>query len=133
MSDVVTVRTRVRLPPPEAFRTFVADVDGWWRRGRRYRRWSDSRMRFAEHGLLEEHADAVRVVARVLQRVPPTVTHEGALHLEMDGDPVVIRFQNDDGGTRVVVEHRRRSNLTPFQSPVGLYWASLLAGLSRGT
>lgn len=147
--DNVTVETRLSVDPATAFEVFTAEVDRWWRHGSRFRSGHGDRsvMRF-EPGvggrLLEVLGDAsddafelgrVRVWEpgarlvfdfRARNFAPGQITE------------VEVRFEPDEGGTRVTLEHRgwdripadhpARHGLTgrAFTSMMGLFWADLL-------
>jgi uncharacterized protein YndB with AHSA1/START domain len=124
MTREVTVRRRVALPPEATFRLFTDDVDRWWRRQPRFRRWPESTLRFSS-GRLEEHwQEHCRLVATVRAWVPGE-----RLELDMDGDAVCVTFAADGDGTSVCVTQTREGGLTPFQDPIGLWWADQLARL----
>ena len=125
MSAEVTVTARVRADPQQAFVWFTEQVDRWWLRGPRFRRWRASTVAFSESWLTERHEDQVHRVARVVAWQPGS-----ELRLVLDGDDVVVRFEPDAEGTRVTVTQTRGGTLTAFQDPVGLVWADLLSALA---
>jgi uncharacterized protein YndB with AHSA1/START domain len=121
----VVVQRRLAVPPARAWAAFVDEVDAWWGRDARYRTQPEARVRFEADAFVEV-GEPRRVIAAVVCREPPA-----RLELRVDGDPVVVRFDPDPLGTRVVVEATRRAHLTAFQSPRGVFWADALSRLGR--
>lgn len=120
----VTASTRVPLSPARAFDLFTTRVDAWWLP--RYRRWPDSHLVFDASWLTERRGDVTHRVARITAWTPG---HH--LALELDGDPVEVRFEPiEDGSTQVTVVQTRAGDLTPFQDPASVRWADLLASLT---
>lgn len=126
MAREVEVSTWVSVDLPLCFRKFTEEVDQWWRRGPRFRSRSDSTVRLDAQGLSEEHEGTQKLLASVRSWEPPRL-----IELDMEGEPVRIRFAPERGGTRVTVTHGRSGARTAFQDPIGVWWAELLAALSR--
>ncbi len=149
--DRVTVTTRVRVPPAEAFAIFTEDLDLWWKRGPRFRpeRGAQGSLRLEPRlggRLLEAYDDdtAPYILGRVEVWEPGRRLalrwHDGrfgeALVTEVD-----IRFEPVEVGTEVLLEHRgfdalpedhpARDGLVgrDFISMVGVGWADQLVAL----
>ena len=156
-NDSVRVTIVVAVPPAEAFEAFTADVDAWWRRGPRFRaaggRPSTMCFEGGAGGRLVEigagPGGARFEYGRVLAWEPP-----GHLRFEFRGQNfrpgettwVDVRFEPDEGGTRVTLENGGFAALPPdhpvrhgaaeadFVVSMGRWWLELaqaLRGLTR--
>ena len=152
-TDCVRVTTVVAADPATAFELFTTEVDAWWRRGPRFRhglgRPSVMRFEGGEGGrLLERYTDEAGgafEVGRVLAWKPGD-----RLVFEWRGNnfepglvtEVEVRFERDERGTRVTLEHRGWDRVPlehasrhgygssdAFTSMIGLWWGDLLASL----
>ena len=149
MSEVV-VRTRVRGAAAAAFRRFTAEVDGWWKRGPRFRfdpQGREGKLAFEEGEggrFLERFGDDdVLEVGRVLTWEPPRL-FAFRLHPPApgggSGTRVEVRFEStDDGFTRVTLTHSgldtvptggrmRALRSTSLRNALSTWWADLLRG-----
>jgi uncharacterized protein YndB with AHSA1/START domain len=147
----VLVALRIAAPPARVFTAFTAEIGAWWRphglfelNGR-----SDGRLAI-EPGVggrvTETYPDGEPFeVGRVRTWEPPVQLAFGwraaSFPLERETE-VHVRFEEVEGGTRVVVEHlgwdgipqehaaRHGFPLLPFQQRLAEWWRSLLASLS---
>jgi len=123
---VLTITRTVKAPVARCFEVFTAGVDGWWRRGPRFRRWHDSVVSFEGQRLWERHADEAALVATVTSWQPP---HH--LALDLGGERVEVAFAAEGEHTRVTVRHHRDDDLTHFQDAKGLWWSDQLVAWGR--
>jgi uncharacterized protein YndB with AHSA1/START domain len=152
-TDCVRVTTVVAADPTTAFALFTTEIDAWWRRGPRFRQGlgRPSLMRFegGEGGrLLELYTDEAGgafEVGRVLAWKPGD-----RLIFEWRGNnfepglvtEVEVRFEPEEAGTRVTLEHRGWDRVplehasrhgygasNAFTSMIGLWWGDLLTSL----
>ncbi|HEY6723904.1 MAG TPA: SRPBCC domain-containing protein [Polyangiaceae bacterium] len=152
--DQARVSVLVEVPPAEAFRAFVEDIDLWWRHGLKYRVAGKRRgivhLEAKVDGRLFESFQtargAVKIVqtGRVLRYEPPSLltfewrnvnfaAHE-ATHVE-------VRFDPSPSGTVVALTHSGWSAIRPdhparhgqateaFVRSLGLWWGELLTSL----
>lgn len=150
--DEARVSVLVRVPPAEAFRIFTEEIDGWWRRGLRYR---IGRGRSVVHleaklgGRLFESfetaaGDQLKETGRVTCFEPPSrlVLKWRAVNFAPDEHTEVeVQFQPSPSGTLVTVCHRGWSRIradhpvrhgrdtAPFLASMGSWWADLMTSL----
>jgi hypothetical protein len=150
--DAASVTVLVRVPPPEAFVLFTAEIDLWWRRGVAYRAGGAGPSRLTLEprlgGRLVEALGGARprevVLAHVTRWEPPD-----ALALEWRGVNfgagertfVEVAFRAASSGTLVTVRHSGWSALRPghparhghvgadFSAFLGSWWAGLATAL----
>ena len=146
----VVVTTVVDVPPARAFELFTRDIDSWWKRSPRFRRWPGQQARLAFEGspperLVERDGPQTSVVGRVLAWKPGellALSWAGGGFSEQDGTEVHVQFeQHAAGGTRVTLEHKHLGALPAshpmrrgfageaFEAMYGYFWAELLTGL----
>lgn len=150
--DQATVSVLVRVAPAEAFRVFTEEIDGWWRRGLRYR---IGRGRSVVHlepklgGRLFESfetpaGEQVQETGRVTCFEPPSrlVLQWRAVNFAADEQTEVeVCFEPSPSGTLVTVCHRGWSKLRPdhpvrhgqdppsFLRSMGSWWGDLMTSL----
>lgn len=156
MHDRAKVTIRVAAPREIAFEVFTAEIDGWWRHGRKYRCAEPSTMALEPRagGRLTETFEAGgkvtrRTIGEVLEWSPPKrliFTWRAANFEEADPSTVVeVTFERAIGhsgeGTLVTLEHRDWSRVRPdhparhgqapdaFLSATGRWWGDLLTAL----
>lgn len=146
--DAVTVERVVAVDPARAFAAFTDEIDGWWRRGSRFRWLTRGGALAFEGGQLVERCDKdAFVVGAVLAWEPPhrlVFEWRAPTFVGDEVTEVEIRFVAEAGRTRVLLEHRGWSRIrrdhparggtkeTPaFQGLFGLYWADLLGAFAR--
>ncbi|MBL8955443.1 MAG: SRPBCC domain-containing protein [Myxococcaceae bacterium] len=147
--ETVVVTTVVEVPPARAFELFTKDIDVWWKRSPRFRRWPGQQGRLAFEGtpperLVERDGTETAVVGRVLAWAPGerlALAWAGAGFTEKDGTEVHVQFEKHAAGTRVTLEHRNIGALPAshplrrgftgeaFEAMYGYFWAELLTGL----
>ena len=153
--DQARVSVLVAVPPGEAFRVFTEEIDGWWRRGLKYRVAGTQRgfIRL-EPGvggrLFEsfERGGETRVfdTGRVTAWDPPSrvvfewrsVTFAPAERTEVE-----VVFEPSPSGTLVTVTHRgwsriradhpvrHEQDVAPFIRMMGLWWGDLMESMRR--
>ena len=149
-TDRVRVTTVVAVDPVTAFEIFTEEVDGWWKRGPRYRFVKSGVLRFepGEGGRLVEVIDAaagkVYEVGEILVWEPAARLVFGwrGHHFEADQrTEVEVCFEASGDGTRVTVEHRGWDALPAhhrarhglqggaFSAMMGLWWGDVLVSL----
>lgn len=156
MSDQARVTLRIAAPRDLAFSVFTEEIDGWWRRGRRYRMATESTVRL-EPGvggrLLEivraRGEERVHVTGRIEVWEPPSrlvIAWRATNFLPSDpSTEVEVCFERAIGhsgeGTLVTLTHRGWSKVRPdhpvrhgeapnvFVSQMGLWWGDLLSSL----
>ena len=147
-TDSVTVSALVAVDPATAFEVFTDDIDIWWKRSPRYRMSTDRQIRFepGEGGrlLTYEESGAVHELGRIRIWKPGEriVFEWRAREFEPDQTTEVeVRFEPDENGTRITLEHRGWDSLPDdlplrhgvvgeaFLSMFGLWWADLLVAL----
>jgi uncharacterized protein YndB with AHSA1/START domain len=151
--DLARVTVGVAVPPEEAFEVFTAQIDQWWRRGRRFRNApGESGIVCIEPGvggrLFESFStdagERVVEIGRTLVWDPPhrlilqwrNVNFAPHEHTEVE-----VRFRATAGGTEVTLEHRgwaaiRRDHPArhglddaAFIRMMGLWWGDQLSSL----
>lgn len=151
--DRVRVSVRVEVPRDEAFRTFVEDIDLWWRRGLAYRVSGRGRgvlvLEPRVGGRLLEEVESPRGArvfesGRVRVYAPPErlVFSWRAVNFAPDEETEVeVRFDAQEGSTLVTVEHRGWAKLRAdhpvrhgappdvFVRAHGQWWGQLLTSL----
>jgi uncharacterized protein YndB with AHSA1/START domain len=150
--DRARVSAFVDAPPERVFHVFTAETDLWWRRGPRFRFGGARRGKLSfEPGLggrlFEAFSDAptdVYEVGKVLAWEPGArLVLEWRLTNFAPGErtEVEVRFEPEDGGTRVTIEHRGWSALPPDHparhgvdgaetvARVGLWWGELMRAM----
>lgn len=149
MTSRVLVALRIAAPPERVFTAFTAEIGQWWRphglfelNGRR-----DGRLAFAAGRVVETYPDGTEFeVGRVRVWEPPGRLVFGwrAASFPPDRETEVhVRFEEADGGCRVVVEHRgwdavpqehaarHGFPLLPFQQRLAEWWQDGLSSLAR--
>ena len=151
--DSVTVSAFVAVEPEDAFEAFTEDLDAWWRTGPQYRPGRGRRTgvmrlegrvggRFLE--IYDEAGDDVCELGRVRVWQPPArlvFTWVGTNFAPGQSTEIEVRFEPDEGGTRVTLQHRGWATLPPdhparhgldergFVAMMGGWWADLLRSL----
>lgn len=149
--DAATVTVTVAVPPADAFRTFVEDIDLWWGQGPRYRLGDrdSGALRFEPRlgGRLFEtfhSGSGAQLVefGRITAWEPPlrlSFEWRNANFAPTEKTQVDIAFERIDGGTRVTLrhsgwaalrgDHPARHGLQPaaFIRMTGLWWGELLS------
>ena len=121
MSDVAGDRARVtvtvRVPPEEAFRVFVEEIDAWWRHGLKYRVAGKKRsivhLEAAPGGRLYEAFETSRgqkliETGRVTHFEPPTLLAFEWRNVNFaphEKTWVEVNFEPSSSGTKVTVTH----------------------------
>jgi uncharacterized protein YndB with AHSA1/START domain len=151
--DQVRVSVTVRTDPARAFRLFNEEIDGWWRRGLRYRVFGRHRSVLC----LEPHAGGrlfetwesdrgTKVVetGRVVTWEPPSrlvLAWRAANFAPQEWTEVEVTFAPHPSGTAVTVVHRGWSAIRPdhparhrlpvpaFARMMGLWWGDLMTSL----
>jgi hypothetical protein len=114
--DQARASVGVAVPPDVAFEVFTREIDLWWRRGPRFRRFGGERALIAiephEGGRVFEAADdcaPAQEVGRVLAWQPPTrllFEWRGANFAAHERTEVEVLFESTATGTLVTVSHR---------------------------
>jgi len=152
--DRARVSVLVEVPPSEAFRAFVEDIDQWWRHGLKYR--VSGKRRGIVHleakvgGRLFESFETARGASkivqtgRVLQYEPPTLLALEWRNVNFaphETTRVEVRFAASPSGTLVELTHSGWSQIRPdhparhgepteaFVRSLGLWWGDLLTSL----
>lgn len=156
MNDRVRVTVRVSAPRDVAFRVFTEEIDGWWRRGKRYRVGEPSVMTL-EPGVGGRLQETVRTadghrsfdLGNVLVWQPPErlVLSWRAVNFtpkdpSTEVEVTFARAVSDSGeATLVTVEHRGFASLRPdhpvrhgeeaavFIARMGRWWGDLMTTL----
>lgn len=137
----------VAVSPHEAFETFTADVDLWWRRGPRFRAFpGDSTLVFEERTrLVERSVEGAEHVVGAVRAWEPGVRlafEWRAVNFAADEHTEVeVTFEAKGRGTEVVLLHRGWANVRAdhpvrhgqdvpaFLGTLGRYWGGLLTAL----
>jgi uncharacterized protein YndB with AHSA1/START domain len=150
--DFVTVSAFVAVDPAFAFEAFTSDLEAWWRKGPQYRpgrrRSGVMRLEGRVGGRVLEVYDAAGddlfEIGRVRVWDPPArlvFTWRGTNFAPQQSTEVEVRFEPDEGGTRVTLQHRGWATLPPdhparhglderaFAAMMGGWWADLLRSL----
>jgi uncharacterized protein YndB with AHSA1/START domain len=150
--DQASVSVLVKVPPAEAFRIFTEEIDGWWRKGRRYRIGKNRSVVHLEPKLggrlfesFETPAGAkVKETGRVTCFEPPSrlVLEWRAVNFAPDEKTEVeVRFEASPSGTLVTVCHRGWSRIradhpvrhgqepSAFLRDMGRWWGDLMTTL----
>jgi uncharacterized protein YndB with AHSA1/START domain len=151
--DQARVSVLVRVDPPVAFRVFTEEIDGWWRRGLKYRVGGGRRgflhLEPGVGGRLFESFDTpagtkVIETGRVTAWEPPSrlvFDWRAANFASAERTEVEVRFEPSPSGTLVTVEHRGWSRIrpdhparhglevAPFLRMMGLWWGDLMTSL----
>ncbi|MEM7205777.1 MAG: SRPBCC domain-containing protein [Planctomycetota bacterium] len=157
-ADQVRAAVRVELPPAEAFEAFTAEIDQWWRRGRKYRvagtRAEGSiRLEPGVGGRLYEtfatSSGAQKTVqlgevlvwqppARLLLRwrnvnFAPGESTEVEVEFAPSGAAATLVTVTHRGWSQVRPDHPARHGLepAPFLRMLGLWWGDLLTALRQ--
>lgn len=139
----------VNVPPNAAFDLFTREIDLWWRRGPRFRRFGGERAIIAieprEGGRVFEAADdaaPAQEIGRVLAWQPPRLLRfewRGANFAENERTEVEVRFEPSATGTLVTVTHRgwaairgdhpvrHGQDVPAFIGEMGRWWGALLS------
>lgn len=147
--DQARATVGVAVPPEVAFEVFTREIDLWWRRGPRFRRFRGDRALIAiephEGGRVFEAAGdgtPAEDVGRVLAWQPPrrlVFEWRGANFAPHECTEVEVLFEPSATGTLVTVTHRGWSALRPdhpvrhgqdapsFIADMGRWWGALLA------
>lgn len=156
MYDRTKATIRVAAPREIAFEVFTAEIDRWWRHGRKYRCAEPSTMALEPRvgGRLTETFEAEggakrRVVGEVIEWRPPSkvvLTWRAASFEDADPSTVVeVTFDRAIGhsgeGTLVTLEHKDWSKVRPdhparhgqppaaFIAATASWWGDLLSSL----
>jgi uncharacterized protein YndB with AHSA1/START domain len=152
--DEARVSVLVRVPPPEAFRVFTEEIDGWWRRGLRYRIGKHRSVVHLEPklgGRLFESfetaaGEKLKETGRVTCFEPPSrlVLEWRAVNFAPEEKTEVeVRFEPSPSGTLVTVYHRGWSRIradhpvrhgqppSAFLASMGRWWADLMTSLGE--
>jgi hypothetical protein len=150
--DKVRVQTFVRVPVRDAFDVFTLELDAWWRQGPAYRIGGKHPGHMFLEPLLGGRVfekfgpkDRVHEIGRITAWDPPAhfaFTWRGINFRDSDADTTVeVWFEEGNGGTRVILEHRGFAALgedhpvrhgkpaAEFIGELGLWWGSLATAL----
>jgi uncharacterized protein YndB with AHSA1/START domain len=150
--DEARVSVLVRVPPAEAFRVFTEEIDGWWRKGLRYRIGKERSVVHLEPklgGRLFESfrtssGDTVKETGRVTCFDPPrrlVLTWRAVNFAPEEHSEVEVLFAPSPSGTLVTVCHRGWSQIRgdhparhgqppgPFLATLGAWWGGLMTSL----
>ena len=152
--DQASVAVGLAVPPERAFQLFTAEIDQWWRRGRRFRNAPGSEAGIVcieprvGGRLFESYGsgagETVVEMGRVLAWEPPQrfVFEWRAINFAPhERTEVEVRFDATSRGTRVTVVHRGWSALradhpvrhgldaAAFVRMMGLWWGDLMTAL----
>jgi uncharacterized protein YndB with AHSA1/START domain len=149
-SERARVTMFVAVSPADAFEVFTAEIDLWWRRGRRFRGFSDA-------GELRFELDAAGVGTYLVERAPDQRFEIGRVLVWEPGrrlafewrqrnfaadecTEVDVSFEPARDGTRVTLEHRGWEAIRDghparhalrgeaFSRMIGLHWGDLMTG-----
>jgi hypothetical protein len=129
------VNTVVNTDPAHAFEVFTGAIDKWWKRTSRHMWRFDTKatIRFEGDRLLEVHPDQTFVMGEVSVWEPGSRLIFSWLSPRPADAPrrteVEVRFEELDGRTRIVLEHRGIAGMEigdTVSSVVGLWWSDLL-------
>jgi uncharacterized protein YndB with AHSA1/START domain len=151
--DQARVSVLVEVPPAAAFRIFTEEIDGWWRRGQRYRVIGGERgiihLEAGVGGRLFESIETgsgPRIVetGRVTAWDPPArlvFEWRAANFAPAEVTEVEVLFEESPSGTLVTVTHRGWSQIrpdhparhglevAPFLRMLGMWWGDLMSSL----
>jgi len=141
LPDRARVTTFVAVDPSDAFEVFTAEIDLWWKRGRRFRFGGQGALRFEGGRLVETRSSGGEFeVGRVLAWEPGArlvFEWRGSNFGPGEITEVEVRFEGMNGGTQVSLEHRGFSKLRPdhpvrhglldeaFTDMMGRWWGEL--------
>jgi uncharacterized protein YndB with AHSA1/START domain len=152
--DQARVTVLVEVPPVEAFRAFVEDIDLWWRHGLKYRVAGKRRgivhLEAKVDGRLFESFETARGTTKVVQTgrllryEPPhllALEWRNVNFAPHEATQVEVRFDASPSGTLVALTHSGWSKIRPdhparhgeateaFVRSLGLWWGELLTSL----
>lgn len=153
--DRARVSVSVAVPPARAFQVFTADIDQWWRRGKKFRQSTSSSSLLCIEpkvgGRLFEEFETggskrVIEVGRVRVWEPPRLlafSWRNANFAPQEETQVEILFEPSASGTLVTVTHRGLAALradhparhglqgAEFPRMIGLWWGEQMTSLRQ--
>lgn len=149
--DQARVTVLVEVPPTEAFRAFVEDIDLWWRHGLKYRVAGKRRgvvhLEAKIHGRLFESFETARGTTKIVQTgkvlryEPPSLLAfewQNVNFAPHETTHVEVRFDPSPSGTVLTLTHSGWSKIRPdhparhgqataeFVRSLGLWWGELM-------